>query len=59
MEEDIKIKKVVEKCNDCIAEILVEYDIYNDDVVEVLLDLMNTITEELHKYMKGRRKGEY
>jgi hypothetical protein len=53
------MKKVVDKCNDCIAEILVEYDIYDDDVIEVLLDLINTITGELHRYMKGRREGEY
>lgn len=59
MEKDIEMKKVVDKCNDCIVEILDEYDIYDEDVIEVLLDLINTITEELHRYMKGRRKGEY
>ena len=59
MEKDIEMKKVVDKCNDFIAEILVEYDIYDEDVIEVLINLINTITEELYKYMKGRRKGEY
>jgi len=59
MEKNIEMKKVADKCNDCIAKILVEYDIYDDDVIEVLLDLINTITGELHRYMKGRREGEY
>ena len=59
MEKNIKMKKVVDKCNKCIVEVLDEYNIYDDEVIEVLLDLINTITGELHRYVKGRREGEY
>ena len=38
MEKDIEMKKVVDKCNDCIVEILDEYDIYDEDVINLSND---------------------
>lgn len=58
MNKDNKLKTATEECNKSIEDILYKYDIYDDEVYEVLLDLISIISTELYRHRKEERKLE-